>query len=276
MATKSSNQGTWPRKAKRLLGEPTIHFFFIAAAVFLVHRLIAGDPRTIVMSPALRSDLVRRFQDQLGKTPSDTEIDTAVRNWKRDEALYREALRDGLDRDEPMVRTILINKERERAALEAPVPEPSEPDLDQYLAEHRDLYETPFVYEHEYVVFPKNGPVAEQQRAKYERALKAGATPATLGLRSVAANVRRERIEEEFGPELAKRICSLPIGEWQPIENEKSLILVRMIRIEGGPPSPEVQHQRLVVGWKAEMQAKATERAAQAIEARYRFKEASK
>lgn len=276
MATKRSNQGTWPRKAKRLLGEPTIHFFFIAAAVFLVHRLVAGDSRTIVMSPALRSDLVRRFQDQLGKTPSDTEIDAALESWKRDEALYREALRDGLDREDPMIRTFLINKVRERAALEAPVPEPSESELDHYLAEHRDLYETPLVYEHEYVVFPKNVPAAEQQRAKYERALKAGATPATLGLRSVAANVRRERIEEEFGPELANQICSLPIGQWQPLENEKSLILVRMIRIEGGPPSPELMHERLVVGWKGEMQAKAAERAAQAIEARYRFKEASK
>ena len=260
----------------RLLSEPTVHFFMIAAAVFLVHRLIAGDPRTIVMSPALRSDLVRRFQDQLGKQPTDADIDAAIQGWKIDEALYREALREGLDRDEPMVRTILINKERERAALEAPVPEPSESELDQFLAKHRDLYVTPLVYEHEYVVFPKNGPAAEQQRAKYERALKAGATPATLGLRSVAANVRRERIEEEFGPELAKQICSLPIGEWQPLESEKSLILVRMIRIEGGPPNPELQHQRLVLGWKAEMQAKATERAAQAIEARYRFKEASK
>jgi hypothetical protein len=276
MATMIDNHRAWTRKAARLLSEPTIHFFIIAAVIFLVHRLIAGDPRTIVMSPALRNDLVRRFQDQLGKTPSVTEIDAALESWKRDEALYREALREGLDRDEPMVRTILINKERERAALGAPVPEPSESELDQYLAQHRDLYETPFVYEHEYVVFPKNGPEAEQQRAKYERALKAGATPATLGLRSVAANVRRERIEEEFGPELAKQICSLPIGEWQPLENEKSLILVRMIRIEGGPPNPELQHQRLVVGWKAEMQAKATERAAQAIEARYRFKEASK
>ena len=275
MATMTSNHA-WRRKAARLLREPAIHFFAIAALVFLVHRLVVGDERTIVISLALRNDLVRRFQDQLGKRPTDADIATALERWKLDEALYREALRDGLDREDPAIRTLLINKIREREALQSPVRAPSSADLEQWLAEHRDLYDVPLVYEHEYVVFPKTDPAAEQQRAKYERALKGGATPATLGLRSVAANVRRERIEQEFGPELAQRICSLPIGEWQPLENQSSLILVRMIRIEGGLPSPEVLHERLVADWRAQMQAKAVERAARGIEARYRFKEASK
>ena len=273
MATMRRKQGTLTHKATRVLSEPTIHFFTLGAIIFLAHRFIVGDSRTIVMSPALRSDLVRRFQDQLGKRPSDADIDAALESWKRDEALYREALREGLDREDPGVRALLIGKMRERAALQSTVPQPSESELEQWLMAHKELYIAPYVYEHEYVVFPKNDPATERQRTKYERALKSGATPASLGLRSVAANVRRERIEQEFGPELTKQICSLPIGQWQSLENERSLILVRMIRIEGGPPSPEVLHERLVMGWKAAQQQQAVERAARAIEARYRFKE---
>ncbi len=276
MATMNSNHGACARKAARLLSEPTIHFFIIGAIVFLVHRLIAGDPRTIVISPALRNDLVRQFQDHSGRRPTGAEIDIALQTWKRDESLYREALRDGLDREDPMVRTILINKVRNRAALQFPVPEPSESELGQWLVEHRSLYEMPLVYEHEYVVFPKIGSAAEQQRAKYERALRGGATPTSLGLRTVAANVRRERIEQEFGPDLAKRICDLPVGEWQSLDNQNSLLLVRMIRIEGGLPSPEALHEQLVMDWKSTSQQEAVERAAQAIKARYRFEERSK
>jgi hypothetical protein len=276
MAAKKSKHVSWTRKAARWLSEPTIHFFIIGAAIFLIHRHIVGDPRTIVISQAIRSDAVRRFQDAWNRRPSDTEIEAELQRWKRDEALYREALREGLDREDPTVRTVLIGKMRDRAALEFPLREPSESDLEQWLAAHRDLYEKPFMYEHEYAVFPNNGPTAEQQRAKYERALKAGATPAALGLRTVAANVTRDRIEQEFGPDLAKRICGLPIGEWQTLENDKSLLLVRMIRIEGGLPSSEELHERLVAGWKGDMQQKAVDRASQAIEARYRFEEQSK
>jgi hypothetical protein len=49
-----------------------------------------------------------------------------------------------------------------------------------------------------------------------------------------------------------------------------------MIRITGGPPNPEILHDRLVMGWKAAQLQEAVERASQAIEARYRFKEQSR
>jgi hypothetical protein len=276
IVTMIGNHGAWARKATRLVSEPTIHFFIIGAVIFLAHRLIAGDPRTIIVGPAVRTDLARRFRDRFDRSPSTAEIDTALQSWKLEESLYREALCDGLDREDPMVRTLLINKVRERAALQSPVREPTEAELQQWLAEHRNLYEMPLVYEHEYAVFPKNAPAAEQQRERYERALRAGATPAKLGLRTVAANVRRERIEEEFGAELAKRICSLPVGDWHPLENQNNLVLVRMIRIEGGLPGHVALRDRLVMDWKSTMQQKAVDRAAQAIEARYRFREQSK
>jgi hypothetical protein len=276
MTAMKSNHGAWALNAVRLLRDPTIHFFILGALIFLVHRVVAGDSRTIVITTALRADLARRFQDQWGRPPSGAELSKDLQGWKCDEALYREALSQGLDREEPMVRTILIDKVRERAALQFPVPEPSEAELDQWLEQHRNLYEAPLVYEHEYIAFPKTGPGAEQQREKYERALKAGATPTSLGLRTVAANVRRERIEQDFGPEVAKRIGALPVGEWQPLENDKTLLLVRMIRIEGGMPSRDVLRDRLVLDRKLALQQKAVEHASQSITARYRFEERSK
>jgi hypothetical protein len=264
-------------KAMRLLREPTIHFFIIGAALFLANQFIAGNPRTIIITPALRADLIRRFQDQRGgQVPSDVEVENELRTWKTDEALFREALREGLDRDDPAIRNLLILKMREQAALQVPVPEPSELELEQWFEQHRALYETPQIYEHEYATFPRTEPNAEQQRSKYERALKAGATPAALGLRTVAAKVARQRIENDLGAALAEQICKLPIGEWHSLQDDKNLVLVRMIRIEGGLPDRDVLRERLVMSWKAEMQGRAVERAAQSIAARYRFEEQAK
>jgi hypothetical protein len=263
-------------KAAHLSKEPTIRFFAIGAALILVQRLLVGDPRTIVITPVLKADLGRRFQDQLGRPPSGVELDAYLRQWKRDEAVYREALREGIDRDDPTVRNVLIGKMRERAALGTRIPDPTESDLQQYLEQHRNLFEAPLIYEHEYVVFPKSEAGSEQKRDAYARKLKAGATTASLGLRSVGAHVNRERIEQEFGPQIADRICHLPVGQWESLETPDRLLLVKMIQVEGGLPKPDVLRERLAADWKASMEQKALERATDAIANRYQFEEPSK
>src|SRR4051794_3946624 len=88
----------------RLFREPTLHFFAIAALVLAGHRFFSGNPRTIAVTPALKADLLRRFHDQLNRPPTSAEADAFLAAWKVDEALYREALREGLDRDDPTVR----------------------------------------------------------------------------------------------------------------------------------------------------------------------------
>ena len=263
-------------KLVRLLREPTLHFFVIGAALLLVHRLLIGDPRTIVMSPALKADLLRRYQDQLNRPPTSAEAAAFIQIWRGEEALYREALREGIDRDDPTVRSVLISKMRDRVMLQTRMPEPTPADLQQYFEQHRDQFEAPSIYEHEFVVFPKREPGAEQKRAGYERQLKAGATTASLGLRSTAANVNRERIAQEFGPETADKICQLPIGQWQELETNDRLLLVKMIGIQGGLPEPEVLHARLVAGWQGALGQQAMAHATQVIADRYRFEEPSK
>ena len=108
------------------------------------------------------------------------------------------------------------------------------------------------------------------------RELKAGATPASLGLRSVAANVDRARIEREFGPTVADDIRRLPVGQWHELEASDRQLLVKMIGVQGGPPPPEELHARLVAGWKGEREQQAAAQTARAIAARYRFDEPSR
>jgi hypothetical protein len=260
----------------RLAREPTLHFFLLAAVLLGGQRLVVGDGRTIVVTPALRADLVRRYRDQTGRPPTSAEADAYITAWKTDEALYREALREGMDREDPTVRSVLIGKMRERALLQTRIPEPTEAELTQYLEQHREQFERPLIYEHEYIVFPKAEPGAEQQRAKYERQLAAGATPASLGLRSTAANVDRQRIEQEFGPRVASEIPQLVPGQWHELEANDRLLLVRLIAVRGGLPPPEVLHAQLLAAWKGEKQQQAVARATRAIADGYRFEEKSK
>ena len=263
------------RRALRWLRDPTIHFFVLGALVFAVHRLVVGDPRTIVVTTALRADLERRFRDQSGRYPTAAEIETTLRDWKRDEALYREAVRDQLDRDDATIRSVLIEKVRHREQLLHTPPEPTPADLEDWLARHREGYARPRIYEHEYVVVAKSDPEAEPRCDEYEQALNAGTSPAALGLRTVAAKVGKKRIEAELGTKLADQIAGLKVGRWHSLEDKDRWVLVRVTRVEGGLPNAEVLRPRLVTDWKAKRQEEAVERAVQAIVDRYRFEEKS-
>jgi len=260
----------------RLLREPTLHFFAVAVLVLAGHRALAGNPRSIVLTPALKADVLRRYHDQMNRPLTSAETETVLEAWKVDEALYREALREGLERDDPTVRNVLIGKMRDRALLATRTPEPTEAELQQYLAQHRADFEAPLLYEHEYVVFPKSQPTAAEQRTKAEARLAEGATPASLGLRSTAANVDRARIEREFGPEVADAIVHLPFGAWHELETVDRLLLVKMSAVTGGLPPPETLHAQLVAGWKGEQAQRAVDRATRAIADRYRFEESSR
>jgi len=262
-----------PSAFSGLLREPTLHFFAIALLALLVQRALVGDVQTIELTPALESDLRRRFQDQMGRAPTPAEAVDLVANWKREEALYREALRERLDKDDPAVRNLLISKMRERLLLQTPLREPSDAELQQFLEQHRADYELPLLYEHEYLEFPKQEPGAQERRARAARKLAAGGTPASLGLRSTVANVNRERMDQGFGPAVADQIRSSPTGVWLEFETNDRWLLVKLNGTHGGlAPSP-VLHEQLLSGWRANQAQKLVERATEGVMQRYHFEE---
>lgn len=265
--------GVWKRSLMGLLREPTVHFFIVGALIFVTHHALGDDARRVEVGPGLRADLTRQFQDRMGKAPNSTELQAILQNWKFEEVLYREALREGLDREDASIRALLVDKLRARLADSVQVREPSDAELEAWLNQHRDLYETPMLYAYEYVVFRKEEPHAEQHRTRAAAALKSGSTPSALGLRSVSAKIHRQRIEQDFGPELCAKICSLPLGEWQSLDGPDILLLVRMSEVEGGLPSREVLQERLVADWKLAERQQAAEHKAQALLGRYRFEE---
>jgi hypothetical protein len=269
----SRSLSAWTSRLPALLREPTLHFFVIGALLFVAHRAIAGDPRTIVITPGVRADVARRFQDHNGHAPSPTELETALGAWKRDEALYREALREQLDRDDATVRTVLADKVRERAAMPLGRLEPTESELDAWLARHRSRYETPPRYDYQFVKFdPAQGP-PERQREEYERALAAGANAKELGLPILGGVLTREELANRLGQELSERVQRLPPGKWERAEGQQGPVLVRLNRVEGGLPAKEALRKQLVSDWLLGQRQQAVERGVQEIIQRYRFEE---
>ena len=261
------------RRLQRLLREPVVHFFTAGALLFALHRAVVGDPRTITVSPGLRAELARRFQDQKGRAPDSAELETALRQWEREEALFREALREHLDRGDPAVRSALIDKMHARAAFEVPKLEPTEAELASWFESHRARYETPPRYDFEFLAFRRADAGSEEQIEMAERAIQDGANPATLGRPLIGGDLSVLDMKDRVEPELMERIPALPLGQWQRVDCTQNRVLVRVKHVEGGAPTLEAARSHVVADWTFAARQEAIDRILQRTVGRYRFDE---
>jgi hypothetical protein len=273
MSKMSSPPGAWRRRAARVLAEPVVHFFALGVLLFVAHRAFVGAPRTVVVTSGVKTELARRFEDTNGRAPGPTELAAEVRKWEIDEALAREALRERLDRDDPGIRSILADKMRLRAAFELPKREPTDPELDAWLAAHRSQYQTPPRYDFEFVAFPKTDPRARVELDAFERALAEGKSAAGLGRPVIGGNLTAEDLRSRVEPELADRIPRLAPGGWQRVETPKSFVVARVKGVDSGMPTREKLGGQLIADWKRVTQEEAVDRSLKPIVDRYRFEE---
>lgn len=107
-------------RPRQLLGSPALHFLMLGSALYLGElwlaeiRAVAADsaeaPQQLTLSVARREQLRGRWQLLAGRLPDAGEEEWLIRQWADEEMLYREALRLGLDRDDPGVcRRLAVN-----------------------------------------------------------------------------------------------------------------------------------------------------------------------
>jgi hypothetical protein len=269
----SSRAGGWKERAGRLLREPAVIFFAAGALLFVAHRAFVGAPRTVVVTAAVKAELARQFQETNGRPPTAAERAADIQKWKTDEVLFREALREHLDRDDPGIRAILADKMRMRAAFEAPKREPTDAELDAWLAAHRSEYQTPPRYDFEFIAFPKTDPRAQTERDDFDRAITQGKNPAGLGRPVIGGNLIADDMKGRVEPELAARIPGLQPGAWQRLETHQSFVLARVKSTDTGVPTREKVGAQLIADWKRAAQKEAVDRVLQPRVDRYRFEE---
>jgi hypothetical protein len=256
-----------------VLREPLVHFFFVGALLFFARRWVASDPRTITVTPGLQAELKRRFRDLNGRPPDSAEFAAALKQWEHDEALFREALRDHLDRDDSAVRSALVDKMHARAAFEVPKREPTDTELQSWLGAHQSQYQTPLRYDFEFLAFPKSEPAAQIELAKCESQVLAGANASSLGRPLIGATLSVADMKGRIEPELAARIPGLPLGQWQRVDTSQNLLLARVKQVEGGLPSLEELRPRLVADWSFAVREEGVERILQRTIERYHVEE---
>ena len=252
------------------LREPLVHFLLAGAVIYLGLAWFGNpvDPasRTITLGDEHRAGLALGFERTTGRPPTDAEMDGLVERWVREEVLYREALRLGLDDGDAVVRRRLSTKMNELAGASAETASVGEETLQSWLEDHPER-------------FADDGSVSFDQRffASEDAARQALADSeprsAPISLPESLASKSTREVREIFGQQFAQGLSGLdPSEDWQgPIPSGFGWHIVRLTdRKNGAVPPLAAIRDRVEADWRNATIAERREAAYRVLRDAYR------
>lgn len=237
-----SEQSRRPSWWRTVVHSRLLHFVVLGGLIFAIAPRVE-PPETIVVDQAALDAMGKAEARRLGQAVlSDEQRRELKQRAVSDEVLYREALRLGLDRDDPVVRQRLIQKvlflAQDLAGSSAPA---TEDELRSFFESTRDQWARPprVRFLHVYGIPAHRDQLAAlaDEAASMESARPG--TPPSLGdafpvSRSVDAT--RDVVAADFGDAFADAVFGEPAGAWQgPFESKHGWHLVKVLeRDEGG------------------------------------------
>ena len=125
---------------------PLLVFLALGVGAFAVERWLAAEDagrRVITLTDEQVDALAARWDAQWGRPPTGRELRGLIDEAVREEILYREALRRGLDRGDPIVRRRLAQKMTFMLEDSAALPEPTAREVEEHFAAHAERYRGP-------------------------------------------------------------------------------------------------------------------------------------
>lgn len=232
---------------KGWLKEPLVHFLIGGLLIYFLFawRGVEVDPasRSIDVSRKDQAQLSLSFERMMGRSPTDAELDRQIERFVRDEILYREALRLGLDGNDPVVRRRMSQKMDMLAAAQAETAQPSDATLKDWLSERKTRFTDDGRYTLDQVYKPEmSGAKAALQAAN--AANNDGADWHELGdpisLPKTLENQPRKEILDRFGEEFLREVEGLKASQdWQgPIASGFGWHIVRLRKHDAGKVRP--------------------------------------
>ena len=214
-----------------------LHFLVIGIALFAAYRWMApGDSGgRIVITQGVVDDLVTQHVAARGREPSTTELNHLIESYVRDEILYREGVRLGLERDDIVVKRRVRQKIEMIAEEDASTRVPTDADLSAYLTANQARFVQPAIltFEQVFIGESTSGPGVVHAVAVTREALRKGADPDELGKPTLlprrVTRTPADLVARDFGGSFAAALETVPVGEWVgPIDSSFGAHYVRV------------------------------------------------
>ena len=241
----------------RILREPLLHFLLLGAAIFAAYGLVSqgrGDePGNIVITEGQVASIELGFTRTWHRPPTREELEGLLRDRVREEVYYREAMALGLDKDDTIIRRRLRQKLEFLTDDVVDQSQPTDADLNAYLAAHPDSFrvQREFTFSHVYLNPDKHGERLKRDAAELLAQLNQAGGEADASdfgdsflLGHSFASVPAVELATQFGQPFATKLGEMSPGRWQgPVESGYGVHLVFVSeRTEGlVPPLDEVR-----------------------------------
>lgn len=243
-----------------LLKEPFVHFAFLAIAIFVWFSLvnpaqeIERDETPIQVDQGAVETIVAQYYAKMRRRPTVAEVDAMVGQRIREEVFVREALKLGLDRNDPIVRNRLVQKMGFLTESAAQSVLPSDEDLDAYLAENADKFRSSPRLSFGQVLLDEG--VSQADVAQIIQDLNQGKDASKVQfvglLPAVMDRASPSQVDGVFGRDFYKQIVALPAEGWNgPVQSGYGLHIVQRQAIEPGAlPKLEDIREAVLNDWR--------------------------
>ena len=255
-------------QVRRFIREPLVHFLAAGSVLFLLMSQF-GSSDSLDRSITINEEEVARLASQWEQTwqrpPSAQQLDSLIRDYIKEEVYVREAMRLGLDVDDPIIRRRLRAKMEFLATAEIQNMEPTDAELQRYYDTKKSLYaaQPAFSFDQQFLGEDEN--VAQDSM----RAMLQGKTPPAQGL-SVPQSMEDaewDSVSRQFGDDFANNLRNAPQGKWSgPVRSGFGWHAVRVRNVVAArTPALSAVRQRVSNDWRAETQSKREAAAYQAL-----------
>ena len=256
--------------------QPLLHFLLAAAVIFILDAVHGTPPeqgsRRIVVTVAQVERLAGLWQQTWGRAPSESELQSLVRDHVREEVYYREALQLGLDVNDTVIRRRLRQKMEFLSASEADGTAPKPEQLQRFFERNAARYRRGPRYDFSQIYFaPANRSQAEAALAQLVGGTAAESLGEPIGLPASMSGADESTIARTFGSSFFGQLDALEADAWAgPLTSGLGLHLVKISHREASrTPALEQVRTHVQNDWMAEQAANARETAYQQLYSAY-------
>jgi hypothetical protein len=228
---KSSSANRWIDLGGGLLREPLLHFLVLGAIIFAVNAVVApsvSKERLIEVTPEVRQSIIDVFKlSHEGREPTADELAPLIDGWILTEITYREALAQGLDKGDEMIRERIMQKMRLLIFGSLSVDNPTDAELRQWFEARRARYDIPDIVSFYEVLI--GGLEAEEEARAILAQIESGSEPEEVRLRAhIFADRPLQSLEQAFGKPFLDALAALPLAKWSVLPSSTGWHIVRV------------------------------------------------
>lgn len=261
---------------RKFIREPLVHFLGGALLIFAFFWATGSDRDPAEYAINIDETDIERLEagwvQNFRRTPTQAELDALIDQEIAEEIYYREALRLGLDKNDPVIRRRLFTKMRFIDGEESTIAEPTDALLQQWMDENPGKYALPSLYDFEQIYLGQISIADARDRIDQ---LNGGAEPSTfaqpLSMPGTFARASSAEIARQFGDRFAGQLDKLEPGIWGgPVASGFGTHAVKVsAKVPRQKAALDDVRQQVINDWRATKQTKQKEKALAHYRAQY-------